>query len=276
MKDLLDLLHNGDYTTLVTLSLIIIFIWLFKDMKKSLLDIKKSDLNFIDQSIESHSQSLKAINLFLNDSISDIDLLNILYSSYKYFDTHILDLINKFTSSSYIISSLDKSILLMDLSKELKRKISQLKDNQLHSTINKNYKLSIFYFFDTASKNNFDIYLNAFLYSVIILTVSSISLELIMKIYLSDSKTSVPLFVLIVGYIFWLFLLPISIDLLLKKCYKKIYLFVLFFLSPFVLTYFMHICQYYIGKILLIILFVVSISISFYVNLKYSELLHKK
>ncbi len=275
MKDLLDLLNSGDYITLIILSLIFIFIWLFKDMKKSLLEIKKSDLTFIDQSIEYHAKSLKSIYFFLNDSISQGELLDTLYSSYKYLDKNIIDVIDKF-SSSYIISSEEKSTLLINLSKELKGKISILKDKQLHQTINKNYKLCIFDFWDTANKNNFNTYYNAFLYSLIILTISASTLELIIYIYSLTPQNSIILTILILGCMLWLFLLPISIELLFKKLYKKLYLFILFFLSPFASAYFIHICQYYIVKIFIIIIFIICIFINFYVNFKYLESLHKK
>ncbi|WP_252244523.1 MULTISPECIES: hypothetical protein [unclassified Clostridium] len=276
MKDLLDLLNSGDYITLLILSLIFIFIWLFKDMKKSLFEIKRSDLTFIDQSIEYHAQSLKSIYFFLNNSISESELLDTLYSSYKYLDKNIIDVIDKFSSSSSIISSEEKSTLLINLSKELKGKISILKDKQLHQTINKHYKLCIFDFGDIANKNNFDIYYNAFLYSLIILTISASTVELSTYIYTLTPENSIPLTILILGDMFWLFLLPISIELLLKKLYKKLYLFILFFLSPFASAYFIHICQNYICKIFIIIIFIICIFINFYVNFKYSKLLHKK
>ncbi|OPJ63722.1 hypothetical protein [Clostridium chromiireducens] len=276
MKDLLDLLKNGDYTTFFIFVLIFIFIWLFKDMKKTLLETKKSDLNFIDQSIESHALSLKAVYFFLNNSKSENDLLTTLYSSYKYFDKHILEIVDKFSASSCIISQEEKSKLLITLSKELKGKITILKEKQLYQTVDKDYKLSIFYFWDTASKNNFDIYYNAFLYSLIILVISVTSLELIMHLYTLEPKTSVPLIVLIIGYLFWLFLLPISINVLLKKDFKKICLLILFSISPFVLTYFIHIFENYIFKIVILTIFIISISINFYVDIKYLKLLRNK
>lgn len=276
MKDLLDLLNKSNYTSLFISSLIFIFVWLFKDMKKSLLETKKSDLNFIDESIESHAKSLKAINFFLNNSISKDDLLDTLYSSYKYFDKSILDTIDKFTSSSYIITSEERSAILINLTKQLKDKINILKDKQLHLTIDKKYKLSIFNFWDMSSRNNFEIYYNAFLYSLVVLSVSLCILELVMQFYILEHQIFILLVALIIAYVFWLFLLPISIELLLKKYYKKRLLFILFFLSPFVSAYLIYICQSYIIKIFILIIFIMSILANFFINLRYSKLIYKK
>jgi hypothetical protein len=275
MKDLLNLLSSGDYTTFIILSLIFIFVWLFKDMKKSLLETKKSDLDFIDQSIESYAQSLKAIYLYLNNSINENDLIGILYSSYKYFDKNVLDIIDKFTHTSYIITSEEKATLLINLSKELKCKLSILKDKQLHITINKNYKLTIFDFLDSTSKNNFDIYCNAFLFSLIILTISYSAFEIII-VSISNHENIIPLIIYIFMFMFWILSIQISIDLLIKKCYKKIYLFILFLVLPLVLTYFILICKYYIIKIILLTIFIITVVISFSINVVYSKSLYKK
>lgn len=90
MKDLANLLLEGDYTLFMILALMLIFVWLFKDIKKSLLETKKHDLDFLDQSINSYAQVLKTIYLFLNNSIDENDLLNNMYSSYQYFDDSII------------------------------------------------------------------------------------------------------------------------------------------------------------------------------------------
>ncbi|MDU0323810.1 hypothetical protein RWZ02_14125, partial [Clostridium butyricum] len=73
MKDLANLLLEGDYTLFMILALMLIFVWLFKDIKKSLLETKKHDLDFLDQSINSYAQVLKTIYLFLNNSIDEND-----------------------------------------------------------------------------------------------------------------------------------------------------------------------------------------------------------
>jgi hypothetical protein len=276
MNNLTDLFIHGDYATLTILLSIFVFVWLFKDMKKSLLETKKSNLDFIDQSIESHAQSLKAIYFFLNNSISKNDLLDTLYSSYKYFDKHILDIVYKFTSSNYSITSEAEMILLINLSKELKDKISMLKDIQFHQTINKNHKFFIFDFENTVSKNNFDIYLNAIFYSLIIILVSAYTLKFIMMLYTLELQASIPLIIFTIALIFWLLLLSISIDLLIKKYYKKIYLFILFFISPFASISLIFICPNYTGKIVILILFIISIFINYYVDIKYAKSFHKK
>lgn len=276
MKDLLDLLNSKNYSALIIISLTLIFIWLFKDMKKSLLETKKSDLNFIDQSLESYAQSLKALYSFLNNYICENALLDILYSSYKYFDKHIIDDIDMFTSSRNIITYEQKLNLLINLSKKFKDKIDILKEKQLHQTITKNHKLFIFDFVDLISKNNLDVYYNAFLHSSVILSISSISLVLITLIYTFDTKLSIILTIFMITFIFWLFLLPISIELLLKKYYKKTFLFILLFLSPFASIYFIYTCPNYIGKILILITFIISLIINFYLNVKYAKLLNKK
>ena len=103
MKDLLNLLVEGNYTLFIVLASMIIFVWLFKDIKKSLLETKNQDLDFLDQSINSYAQVLKTIYFYLNNSTDEHDLISNMYLSYKYFDKSIIEKIDYFTSHSFIM-----------------------------------------------------------------------------------------------------------------------------------------------------------------------------
>ena len=226
MKDLANLLLEGDYTLFMMLALMLIFVWLFKDIKKSLLETKKHDLDFLDQSINSYAQVLKTIYLFLNNSIDDNDLLNNMYSSYQYFDDSIIKKIDHFASSRFILTQENKFSLLIDLSEEIKNKLKLLKNNQLHSTIKKNYTFSTFEFFDMVSRNHLDIYCNAFLYSMIIFTLSLSLLSLALESLRLNTLNLIMLTAYAISFIFWLFSISISVDLLIHKRYKKPLLFI--------------------------------------------------
>lgn len=278
MKDiveLINLLNSGDYTTLTAIVIIFIYIWLFKDIKNSLLDTKKSNLKFIDKSIEAHAQSIKSIYLFTNNSINECDLLDTLYSSHIYFDNHVLDLIEKLISTNNVITLKENSNLLISLAEELKRKLHILKNKQYYDAINKNHKLSIFDFGDKTIQNNFDIYLNALFYSSITMAISLMFLYLFLQFSILGLNYLLPTVILLIFYIFWLLLTQISLDLFLQKYYKKKYLFVIFFLSPFVLTYLIKSCENYIIKIVFLLMFIISVISQFYVNIQYSKLIPK-
>lgn len=120
MKDLLNLLVEGNYTLFIVLASMIIFVWLFKDIKKSLLETKNQDLDFLDQSINSYAQVLKTIYFYLNNSTDEHDLISNMYLSYKYFDKSIIEKVDYFTSHSFIMTPEKKSQLLTELSKEIK------------------------------------------------------------------------------------------------------------------------------------------------------------
>lgn len=271
MKDLANLLLEGDYTLFMILALMLIFVWLFKDIKKSLLETKKHDLDFLDQSINSYAQVLKTIYLFLNNSIDENDLLNSMYSSYQYFDDSIIKKIDHFTSSKFILTQENKFSLLIDLSEDIKNKLKLLKNNQLHSTIKKNHDFSTFEFFDMVNRNHLDIYGNAFLYSMLILCISLNLLRFALESFMLSTLNLIILTASIVSFILWFFSISISIDLLIHKHYKNPLLFILFVLMPFILAYFFKIYPYFMVKLLFVFIFICSIIISFFMNVKYAK-----
>lgn len=221
MKDLLNLLVEGNYTLFIVLASMIIFVWLFKDIKKSLLETKNQDLDFLDQSINSYAQVLKTIYFYLNNSTDEHDLISNMYLSYKYFDKSIIEKVDYFTSHSFIMTPEKKSQLLTELSKEIKNKLQLLKNKQLHSIIDKNYAFSTLGIFDTLSRNHFDVYSNAFLYSISIFTVSLILLIISLKFLTLNALNVILLIVYVLTFIFWLLSILISIELLLGKTLQK-------------------------------------------------------
>lgn len=271
MKDLLNLLLEGNYTLFIILASMIIFVWLFKDIKKSLLETKKHDLDFLDQSINSYAQVLKTIYFYLNNSTDENDLISNMYSSYTYFDKTIIEKIDYFTSNSLIIAPEKKSQLLIEISNEIKNKLQLLKNEQLHSIIDKNYAFSTFGIFDILSRNHFDVYWSAFLYSISIFTVSLILLLISLKFITLNYLNVIMLIVYALTFIFWLFSISISMELLFKKQYKRPLLFILFVFLQVILTYLILVCPYFILKLFFVIIFSTSVAASFFVNVKYSK-----
>jgi hypothetical protein len=276
MKDLLNLLVEGNYTLFIVLASMIIFVWLFKDIKKSLLETKNQDLDFLDQSINSYAQVLKTIYFYLNNSTDEHDLISNMYLSYKYFDKSIIEKIDYFTSHSFIMTPEKKSQLLTELSKEIKNKLQLLKNKQLHSIIDKNYAFSTLEIFDALNRNHFDVYCNAFIYSILIFTVSLILLIISLNFLTLNALNVILLIIYVPTFIFWLISILISIELLLGKHYKRPLLFILFVFLPVILTYFIVVCPYSIIKLFLVIIFSTSVVASFFVNVKYSKRIRNK
>ncbi|MDU0323227.1 hypothetical protein RWZ02_11175, partial [Clostridium butyricum] len=179
--------------------------------------------------------------------------------------------IDHFASSRFILTQENKSSLLINLSEEINNKLKLLKNNQLHSTIKKNYAFSTFEFFDMVSRNHLDIYCNAFLYSMIIFTIVLSLLIFTLEFSMLNALNLIILTVSIVSCLLWLFSISMSIELLIDKRYKNPLFFILFVLLPFILAYFIKIFPYSLLKLLFVFIFICSIIISFFMNVKYAK-----
>ncbi|WP_205673202.1 hypothetical protein, partial [Acinetobacter junii] len=97
-----------------------------------------------------------------------------------------------------------KSQLLTELSKEIKNKLQLLKNKQLHSIIDKNYSFSTLEIFDALNRNHFDVYCNAFIYSILIFTVSLILLIISLNFLTLNALNVILLIIYVPTFIFWL------------------------------------------------------------------------
>lgn len=258
----IEFIFTQDYTKLFLLVLLLIFVWLYKEIKQSLFDKKKSDFQFIDESITIYSKTLTYISYYLksNDNDNEKLLLESFIELQKYSDENILIVINEFLLKNNSSTLGEKETILKNLMSSMIKKLNFLKKHQVYSTINKtseSFTESLSYLI---IKSDLDLIFKPVLY-ISYIYFSSFFLFIftifpMIKYGDTDPLKVVVYLMILLTYYFLILLLLTSIDViskrrdLLRKHYFFIFLYSFIFLS---IAYVIKSVEYDLNKIIFLI-----------------------
>lgn len=264
IKEIYNSLMDGDYYSLGVLLFIVISIVLFKDIKKSLVDNRKVDLQFIDESITAYARVYRTVSFFRDRKIEKYELLDELSLGYKYFDESTIKKLYRLINNVDIFS--DETKIIEELLKDIEAKLHYLKRQQIYDSIIKENQLTSDDFIKYLIKNNFEIYIKTLLstiisliivYNFIIISINNHGKEIQ---YISS-------WVFILGLIVFIISLSLAIDLMIKYgSMKGLVYFIVDALSIIIFIYFIGISQNELVKLICSIVFIIYQSVQIACN----------
>ena len=277
MDSLINYLNKGDYYSLIILLSIFILTWLYKTIFSNLQTKKKSDLDFIDNSIKAHSRCLLEIHKKTDLGSNNLsEIYESLYGLFEYTDDTIIKEINSYINGT-------DSATLLSISKLINEKVISLRKKQQHSSITKNYEpFFLDALFDYFNKINLDILLQPILYilGLIYASLSIYNIFIYPFTYLNTSKYGT------IGYLnYVLFILGsliaanaivLSVNNIINKRENnknKFIHIVTIMLMPIIFLL-LYIIKIFTIKIIIVIAFLVLSMIFTYKNLKIYSLNH--
>jgi hypothetical protein len=149
-------IKNGNYFTIVLIAVLLVSYWLFIAFRKTYIDSKNKDTDFMNESLKTHSSAIFIINSYLNNTSNILDLNKSLEILIYYCQPSSMSLINEWLKSN-------DEMHLHKLYEEIIVELKNLKDIQIFS-----YK-----------KHSIDSFLYEFAYSIKRSNVDTLVLPLV-------------------------------------------------------------------------------------------------
>jgi len=254
--EILEILEIQDYEQLILVIFAVIFIWLFKEFRKSYIDNKKENKIDIERALEKYSNLYHTIILFQSNKIK----LEQLFMSFDQTIAYLPGIISK---EIYELSksSLDNSSSKLDnLKNILEIEITSLKNNQ-YSFTSRNSDDTMLnqgsWFF---TKYDFDALVNPFVYSVFtffgVINMYLISTE----INKFSGYRQFAFILFIMNFLFMLMSFIYILDSIIKRLISKhaFLVYVLLVIVPFLLTIIISRQLSILNTITIIIFFIIS------------------
>lgn len=129
MQQIINCIEQNNYSLLTIILSIFILSWLYKTIFTNLQSRKNQRIEFIDKSIEMHSNAIVEIDKNLKLNINNFQqIYTSLYNLYKYTDDTILEEIQNYINNK-------NSATLLSIKKLILKKIDSLRTQQLHTSI---------------------------------------------------------------------------------------------------------------------------------------------
>ncbi|WP_017416747.1 hypothetical protein [Clostridium tunisiense] len=211
LSEITKLILNGDYTSLIWLILLALFIFLFKEFKKSNSEIDELTQKRADSALEVYSKALAALVKCRNNAIDKSQLIDSLYAVYPFTAKDVIIKIND------LIKSEDTKGIIEVIQEEILRVKSLQRDNVSYQYSNKAVDLL---------SNIIRKYNISSLVTPLILAISSVLILLISFGLLTilaeqgNFMKKVILIILIIGITINFLMYLVTIDVLSEKNFK--------------------------------------------------------
>lgn len=234
MDYIIEIFKNRDYELLILVLSVTVFIWLFKEFRKSYIDNKKVSKIDIGCALEKYSNLYSTIILFQSNEIDMKQLFNSFDQAISYLPERITKELLEFSKDSLN----GNNFRFDNLKIMIENEIISLKDKQ-YSFTNRNSDESIFnqgsWFF---IKYDIDALINPFIYSIFTLYGISLAYLIVVKTIDLNGYKLFAFILLIMNSLFTLMSFLYTLDLLFRKLVNKygIKYYVLLVLVPWLIT----------------------------------------
>lgn len=207
-------IRNGNYFSLIVISLLIISYWIFKELRKSYLDSKNKDYTFMEESIRTHSAALFALNSYLENSITINDLNKALENLVLYSQPSTLAIL-----AEWLIHS--EEIYLKKLHSEIICELKDLKESQTFIYKKHDVESFSYDFIYSIRKSNIDTLFYPIAYTIFLLLVLFMIYLVTIRDINSPNKFDTLYSITLLIFLASLFLAFVNIDLLFHKKLKN-------------------------------------------------------
>ncbi|WP_010241519.1 hypothetical protein, partial [Clostridium arbusti] len=214
LQFIIKLINDGNYEVIFYTIIIILFLWIFKEFRKTKLESDTLGCNRINDALKLYGKALFSIIQYQNGIFSYSSVFENLYALFPYATKEIIDLINEFSKHSDPNNVVN---LKLYLEKEVKY-LKSLQYDDVSFRFDNKFLNAISYYYN---KNNFSSFIIPVVNSFVCITSILILVIYLFSFASANVFNRIIICILIFTLIMHAFLIIATVDLIFNKKFQK-------------------------------------------------------